>query len=571
MNKKRVSNIASTAFLVAGGVFALQVLISNVSAVTNRINMSDEKETNYINGIMDQANTEDEADALFVGDLCIFSESGYFDNAVGESGFFDQNSEKVRISCDGVVSGVSFDKSTRTLTLDGYTGNEKILFFNTKKTAKDDFNIKVYGENKVKGIDFYEYVEGDKPVNVNISGGGTLNGGVGVQANWSNSLAGYNVVLNVENVVMNGTVVSSGALNINNSKISSDDPYNGISVYYSSAFTVKNSDIDVKKTYLYSDSISIENSDFKSTIEPINVSDGKIKIKNSNLKIENTKSIPTRPESRTPLPEMFIKSWSSPFPFVAYKDTGYGMGAGLLPDLIEIEEVDAIDGGKNSLKIVTEQVVYNNDLGAQGYIVSVFGTDETRYNGETEMWENFPQAVTITAKKPELVGAKITKEEKNKDSNGDNGEKKNIRPVEKDILEGENQEMNIKDIKDLVIRYNRSYVAFNGVAFDGKMLTEENFTVESGSTIVTIKADFLKTQKAGEHTVSAYFIGDDKPIETTFTIKVKSSNTGLFTNEASEASANFGGLFALSAVIMVAVGASLKIREKSKKLDDRYF
>lgn len=88
---------------------------------------------------------------------------------------------------------------------------------------------------------------------------------------------------------------------------------------------------------------------------------------------------------------------------------------------------------------------------------------------------------------------------------------------------------------------------------------------------MTIKADFLKTQKAGEHTVSAYFIGDDKPIETTFTIKVKSSNTGLFTNEASEASANFGGLFALSAVIMVAVGASLKIRERSKKLDDRYF
>lgn len=588
MSKRKISNIASSAFLIAGGVFALQVLISNVSAVTNRINMSDEKEADYISGIMDQNNTKDEVDALFVGDVCIFSESGYFDNVVGKNGYADKDAKKVRINCDGTVPGVTFDKSTRTLALDGYTGNEKIIYFDTKKSAKDDFNIKVYGENKVKEISFYEYVSGEKNASVNISGGGTLNlnGSLWVDGNgyYDESTQKYHnmVDTNISNVIINipeevkvkinddedqfyYPSLSAYNLELNNVKFSG-------SLHSSLNLIMKNGDFDLKKNSYLFGNISIENSDLKSILKPIienhRGSDNIIKIKNSNLKIENTNEIPTVSRYGTPLPIMFVDSiYTSPFPIVAWY---YGALTESSPNLISVENVKVKDGLNNDLKVVSKTVTFDDEFGSGSYVASIFGTDKTKYNEETEMWEEFPQTVVITAEKPELVGAKITKEDKN--NNDSNGEKKNIRPVEKDILEGAGQEMNMNEIKDLVIRYNRDFKLFEKVTMNGKEVPAESYEVKSGSTVLTIKAAYLKNLGAGEHKVAAYFKGEEKPIETTVTLKVKSAgNQGSFTtDEMISSECGLGALFAILSAVMISVGISLKVKGK-KTISKRYF
>ena len=63
-----------------------------------------------------------------------------------------------------------------------------------------------------------------------------------------------------------------------------------------------------------------------------------------------------------------------------------------------------------------------------------------------------------------------------------------------------------------------------GVKVDGTLVDAKNYTVKEGSTIVTLKADYLNTLSVGTHTFE--ILWTDGSASTTFTIKADSSDNG---------------------------------------------
>ena len=88
-----------------------------------------------------------------------------------------------------------------------------------------------------------------------------------------------------------------------------------------------------------------------------------------------------------------------------------------------------------------------------------------------------------------------------------------------EIIEGEGQSITEGELKELIFRSNAAFSDFIRVELDGKTLDEKNYTVKEGSTIVTLKADYVATLSAGEHTIG--IISESGTATTTFTINAK--------------------------------------------------
>ena len=84
------------------------------------------------------------------------------------------------------------------------------------------------------------------------------------------------------------------------------------------------------------------------------------------------------------------------------------------------------------------------------------------------------------------------------------------------ILEGANQKLKLSNIKDLTVKADGDITKFTGLKVDDKALDESKYTKEEGSTIVTLKASYLKTLKAGIHKLT--FVYNDGEVSTNFTI-----------------------------------------------------
>lgn len=93
--------------------------------------------------------------------------------------------------------------------------------------------------------------------------------------------------------------------------------------------------------------------------------------------------------------------------------------------------------------------------------------------------------------------------------------------VEKKVyngLEGLNQTYTISKNKKLRFRIDADYSLFNGLVYvDGKLVDRNNYTSESGSTIIVLKQSYLDTLKAGEHTFKVEF-SDGAEFETKFIV-----------------------------------------------------
>lgn len=86
------------------------------------------------------------------------------------------------------------------------------------------------------------------------------------------------------------------------------------------------------------------------------------------------------------------------------------------------------------------------------------------------------------------------------------------------FLEGANQTYTISKDKELRFRIDADYSVFNGLVYvDGKLITEDNYTSESGSTIITLKQSYLDTLKVGEHTFKVEF-SDGAEVKTKFVV-----------------------------------------------------
>ena len=86
-----------------------------------------------------------------------------------------------------------------------------------------------------------------------------------------------------------------------------------------------------------------------------------------------------------------------------------------------------------------------------------------------------------------------------------------------EILEGDNAHWSDQERTDLVFRANGEIASFTAVRIDGVTIDPSRYTVTEGSTIVTLKADYILRLPNGEHTMEIVF--DDGLAIATFTVE----------------------------------------------------
>ena len=93
----------------------------------------------------------------------------------------------------------------------------------------------------------------------------------------------------------------------------------------------------------------------------------------------------------------------------------------------------------------------------------------------------------------------------------------------------------------LVFRSTAAFSTFQDVQVDGKTLAKSNYTAEEGSTVVYLKAAYLKTLAAGKHTITILSTAGNTSMD--FTIGGKSSSPKTFDAGV--------GIYAVTAVLSV--------------------
>lgn len=75
-----------------------------------------------------------------------------------------------------------------------------------------------------------------------------------------------------------------------------------------------------------------------------------------------------------------------------------------------------------------------------------------------------------------------------------------VTTIDYEILDGANSSWTQNTDGNIVIRGNGEIAKFVSVKVDGKVVDADNYTVTEGSTIITLKPDYLKTLSEGSHT-----------------------------------------------------------------------
>ena len=94
-----------------------------------------------------------------------------------------------------------------------------------------------------------------------------------------------------------------------------------------------------------------------------------------------------------------------------------------------------------------------------------------------------------------------------------------ISKLSPEIIEGKGQSITAGDKKELTFKSNAAFSDFIRAQLDGKTLEENNYTVKEGSTVVTLKADYVDTLSVGEHTIG--IVSTNGTATTTFTVDAK--------------------------------------------------
>lgn len=91
-----------------------------------------------------------------------------------------------------------------------------------------------------------------------------------------------------------------------------------------------------------------------------------------------------------------------------------------------------------------------------------------------------------------------------------------------EIIEGKGQSITEGEKKELSFTSNAAFSDFIRAQLDGKTLDEKYYTVKEGSTVVTLKADYVATLSVGEHTIG--IVSESGTAATTFTVNAKSAD-----------------------------------------------
>ncbi|MGN0523774.1 MAG: X2-like carbohydrate binding domain-containing protein [Eubacterium sp.] len=97
----------------------------------------------------------------------------------------------------------------------------------------------------------------------------------------------------------------------------------------------------------------------------------------------------------------------------------------------------------------------------------------------------------------------------------------------------------------LTFTANGAYSKFTGIKVDGEDVDESNYTAKSGSTIITLNADYLDTLSVGTHTLTVLYT--DGEAEAEFEVKKAPAETTNPNKNESKTSPNTGTYFGFSA------------------------
>ena len=137
--------------------------------------------------------------------------------------------------------------------------------------------------------------------------------------------------------------------------------------------------------------------------------------------------------------------------------------------------------GKDDYSIVS-LYTYVNGYGEVKNITTGFSNNQTMLAGNN--------SVVVTPNIPDTPDEPIQPDDPNLPVNG-----------VYEMLDGANQTFNAQTPTSLTFRSKADFNKFSGVKVDGVSVASTNYTVSEGSTIVTLKADYLKTLDGGEHHV----------------------------------------------------------------------
>lgn len=130
----------------------------------------------------------------------------------------------------------------------------------------------------------------------------------------------------------------------------------------------------------------------------------------------------------------------------------------------------------------------------------------------------------------------------------------NVEP-EYQITDGANAQWK-SDSKDaLTIKADGDFSKFTGIKVDGKFIEASNYVAKEGSTIVEIKADYLKTLKSGKHEITIVYT--DGEASTNFEIKTvnvtNNDNANVNIPNTSATAKAIGSVTALAVVSLLAI------------------
>ena len=94
-----------------------------------------------------------------------------------------------------------------------------------------------------------------------------------------------------------------------------------------------------------------------------------------------------------------------------------------------------------------------------------------------------------------------------------------IQKLPPEIIKGKGQSVAEGEKKALSFTSNAAFSDFIRVELDGKTLDEKNYIVKEGSTIVTLKADYVATLSAGKHAIG--IVSESGTATTTFIVNAK--------------------------------------------------
>lgn len=126
--------------------------------------------------------------------------------------------------------------------------------------------------------------------------------------------------------------------------------------------------------------------------------------------------------------------------------------------------------------------------------------------------------------------------------------------AEYEVIEGANGTWMQNSDKEFRFRINGDISKFVGVKVDNEWLDKENYVADTGSTIVTLKNEYLKNLSVGEHKIT--FVYTDGEVSTNFEVKESGKIYEKSSNPKTGDTSNilvWYSLFAVSALIMFGI------------------